>query len=153
MSCRFWSRCLSVWIGMSHRILVFSFPTTFSGSTHQSLLWSRLYSANMALYTIQATLLCLSVYSVSASLLQPLIICAKVSACYLHNLLLGSCTLWLISCATALVLRAGSWAAIIRALVSALMSLLLSHWYVPAMSATSDNLCARPHSEASHTKL
>ena len=64
MSGQLWSRCLSVWMGKSQRILVWSFLTTFSGSTHQSLLCSRSYSAYMALYTIEVTLLCFSVYSV-----------------------------------------------------------------------------------------
>ena len=40
------------------------------------------------------TMLCLSVYSVPASLLQPLVIRATVSACCLHNLHLESCTVW-----------------------------------------------------------
>ena len=77
-------------MGKSQRILAWSFLTTFSGSTYQSLLCSRSYSAHIALYIIEATLLCLSVYSVPASLLQPLVICATVSACCLHNLHLGS---------------------------------------------------------------
>ena len=37
-------------------------------------------SAHIALYTIEATLLCLSMYSISASLLRPLVICPTVSA-------------------------------------------------------------------------
>ena len=44
----------------------------------------------------QHILLCLLVYSVPASLLQPLVICATVSACCLHNLHLGSCTVDLV---------------------------------------------------------
>ena len=71
MSGRLWSRCLSVWMGKSQRILAWSFLTTFSGSTHQSLLCSISYSAHMALYIIEATLLCLWVYSVLGSLVQP----------------------------------------------------------------------------------
>ena len=49
MSGQKWNWCLSVWIGKSQRILAWSFLTTFSGSTHQSLLCSRLYSAHMVL--------------------------------------------------------------------------------------------------------
>ena len=59
-----------------------------------SLYCAQEYSAHMALYTIEATLLCLSMYSVPASLLQLLVICPAVSACCLHNLNLESCTVW-----------------------------------------------------------
>ena len=45
----------------------------------------------LALYTIEAILLCISVYFALAILLQPLIICATVSACG-NNLHLESCT-------------------------------------------------------------
>ena len=61
MSGRLWSKCLSVCMEKSQIILAWSFVTTLSGSTHQHLLSSRFYSAYMALYTIKATLLCLSV--------------------------------------------------------------------------------------------
>ena len=56
ISGRLWSRCLPAWMGKSQRVL-----TALSGSTHQSLLCLRLYSAHIALYTIEATLLSLSV--------------------------------------------------------------------------------------------
>ena len=59
----------------------------------QCLLCSKLYSAHTALYINEATLLYLSVFSVPGSLLQPLMICATVSAYCLHNLHLdlGQC--------------------------------------------------------------
>ena len=71
---------VSIWMGKTQRILAWLFLLTFSGLAHQSLLWSRLYSEHMTLLTIKATLLCLSVYSAPVRLLQPLMICATVSA-------------------------------------------------------------------------
>ena len=70
-------------------------------------------------------------YSVPASLLQPLVICATVSACCLHNLHLGSCTVWLVSCATALVLRACSDVAFIEPLICASYVCSFWHTFVP----------------------
>ena len=94
-------------MGKSQRILAWSFLTTFFWFYPPVLTVLKIVVSTYALYTIEATFLCLSVYSVPASLLQPLMICAVVSAC-LHNLHLGSYTVWKIPCATALVLRACS---------------------------------------------
>ena len=117
MSDRLWNRCLSAWMisprgsWRDHSWLL------VSGFIHQSLQCSRLYAAQMSLYTIEATLLSLTVLGL-CKLAAALLICATVSACCWHNLHLVSCTVWQISCATALVLRARSWAAIIRASVA-----------------------------------
>ena len=102
---------------------------------------------------IEATLLCLSVQSVPARLLQPLRIWALLSSCRLRSLHLGSCTVWEISCSTAPVLRACSWAAIIKSSVFALMLLFLVIDICRLCLQILTHLCARRHAAASYTRL
>ena len=151
---RLWSRCLSVWMGKSQRILTWLFLTTFSGSTHQSLLCARLCSAHITLHTIEATLLCFSV-------LGPCKLDVfAVDMCHGFCILFAQPASWILHSVVDLVCHypgvegCWCWAVKIRASVIALMLLLLSHWYVhvPCRQLLT-HLWARHHAEASHTRL
>uniref|UniRef100_A0A669AZ21 mitogen-activated protein kinase kinase kinase n=1 Tax=Oreochromis niloticus TaxID=8128 RepID=A0A669AZ21_ORENI len=82
---------LSVCIWKSHRILARSFSITLGGISHFDLGTSRLYSAQMFLYTMPATWLWRSMYALPASILHPAVMCWIVSGASLHSLHLGSC--------------------------------------------------------------
>uniref|UniRef100_A0A3P9CAH7 Taste receptor type 1 member 3 n=1 Tax=Maylandia zebra TaxID=106582 RepID=A0A3P9CAH7_9CICH len=85
---------LSVCIWKSHRILARSFSTTLGGISHFDLGTSRLYSAQMFLYTMPATWLWRSMYALPASILHPAVMCWIVSGASLHSLHLGSCLVY-----------------------------------------------------------
>uniref|UniRef100_A0A3P9CA07 Taste receptor type 1 member 3 n=1 Tax=Maylandia zebra TaxID=106582 RepID=A0A3P9CA07_9CICH len=71
-----------------------SFSTTLGGISHFDLGTSRLYSAQMFLYTMPATWLWRSMYALPASILHPAVMCWIVSGASLHSLHLGSCLVY-----------------------------------------------------------
>ena len=134
MSGRLWSRCLSVWMGKSQRILAWSLLTTFF----------RFYSPVFTVLKIVLSTYGLVYYWVHTVVSFSLFGFCKLAAAA-GNMYHGFCMLfaqpasWILHSVVDLVWH---WPAVE---VFALMLLLLSHWYVGAMSANSDTpLCQAP---------
>lgn len=90
-----WSstRGLGVWNPMSHWTLALLFSTTLCVVSLEGLKTFSPHRAQMFLYTIPATWLCLSVYIVRACTLHPATMLQILSRATSHSLKLGSCLL------------------------------------------------------------